>query len=1113
MHRLIAVIFCLISTASLAAPGKIFQAPVIEATGVKPNIMLILDDSGSMNWEDTLNKGVEKLKLHKDIKLEPTSSYVSELLIYRKYLDMWQINKIDQDIKIDKKKIKKEQANAYMNLATCPGFNVLAYNENKIYAVPPGRDEVSDHQISQVSNLFYYRWGDRDTDGEYDIGECGLEWRPDDDDYDFDDDYLQEVKNLDKQAQKNYANWFYFYRDRMKVAQFALSKVISFGNARVGFNTLHKRNEQDVSDVDKDNHRQNLINAVIDSVPSGGTPLRTTLQRVGEYFKLTGNEAPILTAEEGGMCQQNYAILMSDGYWNGKKPKDVKHQDKEVGGLVRKSDKDKHSDTLADVAMKYYKEDLRSDLDNMMPIVRGVDENPAQHLVTYTIGFGVNGKLSDNPPDPDSEFIWPEPKENTQTTIDDMRHAAWNSRGEFLSAADPEALDKALNNIVSNINARSTSTSSLEVASNTSTNDRLLVQATYDPSSWKGDVITRYFDGMEELNDTKWSLSQWLRELDKRHVRRRILTINPQASTDSAFAFSKANIDKFSDIQQQDLDGLVQASPAELIDYLKGDAQYEGSKFRARHGYYLGDIVGSYPVIIDAPKANYTDVTYASFYRKYAKRTSMTYVGANDGMLHAINLESGEEEFAFIPHGVFSIASEEGVRQLARKDYMHRFYVNATPVARDAYVKLQGENEKEWHTLLLGGLGAGGKSVYLLDITDPDTFAAAAPSDIVKWEFSHDDLGYSFSEIQVAKLVDDNWYAIFGNGYNADNDGKAKLFIVNLEDPDDYTLIDTGVGSISGASCLDSSSDCNGLSSPEIADLDGDGVFDWVYAGDLHGNLWTFDLTEFNGTASSVSMHRLFLSCATPLLSGECPADVRQPITTRPALARNTHFTGNKAHPYLNVFWGTGQLLSSDDKKDKNKQTFYSVLHRGDGVRRYQSDLVKQSFQEIGGVGNARIVNGKRVEYLDKSSAKFGWYLSLPDEGERLITTPAIRGDLVVFNSIVPGENGPCIAGADGWLNAVNLLDGLTPVRVGNDNNNQIFDYNGDSKVNEQDRVGGFTVVGIKMAGEPTAPRLYGDTQYVGLGASQNTPGGVREQLMNFGVNMQAGRSGWFQLR
>ncbi len=1106
MRFRLSVALCLWAPTCLAAPGLIAQSPVIEATGVQPNILLILDDSGSMDWEDTLNKGVESLGL------QPTSSYLQSTKIFSRGKQRWEINNFN-----------RYGFETHADIATCRGFNVLAYDPDVSYEPWPGH---ADKTAEGLERLYYLRWND-DGDGVYDVGECGYVTRKEK--FKLDDNYKVNVSDMSGLQKTNYANWFHYYRDRMKVAKTAFSGIVAESNARVGLRTIHQRNEQDIDDILKDSHRQSLVDSILLAETEGGTPLRWALRRAGEYFK--GNNSPILSADEGGMCQQNYAVLMTDGYWNGFSPW-VGNTDRQGGAWVRPSDHDNYSNTLADVAMKYYQTDLSPHLEDLVPIVPGVDENQAQHLVTYTVGFGVNGTVENDPENPDAPFDWPWPERDSLTTIDDLRHAAWNSRGKFLNAADPKALIDALNNVARDIAARSASTGGLAVSRTSVGADATLIQTIYDPAIWKGDVTARKFDDQGKLSvDPLWSLSQQLADQKERHVNRNIWTIDPSANpADQAFEFKADQIGKFSQTQLLDLTAFFDdGSPATndeiqtLIDYLRGDPLAEGTKFRARNGKYLGDIVHSSPVIVGAPTRYYDDdvasAKHSAFRTAYKDRDAMVYVGANDGMLHAIDMISGEEVFAFMPHGVFSTEPGSGVHQLARKDYVHRYYVNASPVARDAYVKLPGEEHASWHTLLLGGLGAGGKSVYLLDVTDPDRFDK--PENVIKWEFSHRDLGYSFSDVQVAKLDDGNWYAIFGNGYNADSDGKAKLFIVDLADPSRYALLDTGVGHNNAGTCIAAGSDCNGLSSPEVADLDADSVVDWVYAGDLHGNVWSFDLRDFDLTASgSDDVNRLFQSCATPLSaqSPNCALEQRQPITTRVAVARNGVLDSTVDAPNLNVYWGTGQLLGLQDKDDK-PQAFYSVLHMGDGERRYHADLEKQSFTALSGVNDARTVTGNRVDYSSKNDAsRYGWYLPFAEAGERLIVTPAIRGDLVLFNTTVPGAGGICTAGGSGWQSAVSLRDGIAPLRSGSNAIQQIFDYNQDGTVDGADDVNDSLVLSIKLSGEPTAPAFHEDNMLTSEGGAESITevkleeDGRPPRPSDSGSNARR-RSAWYQLR
>ncbi|MGS0468609.1 PilC/PilY family type IV pilus protein [Cobetia marina] len=303
------------------------------------------------------------------------------------------------------------------------------------------------------------------------------------------------------------------------------------------------------------------------------------------------------------------------------------------------------------------------------------------------------------------------------------------------------------------------------------------------------------------------------------------------------------------------------------------------------------------------------------------------------------------------------------------------------------------------------------------------------------------------------------------------------------------------------------------MSSPELADIDADGITDWVYAGDLHGNVWVFDMRDFSlDDVGSGETSRLFQSCAVALNSttSTCPTASRQPITSRVAVARSGVFNSTVDTPYLNVYWGTGQLLTLQDAIDTSTQAFYSVLHTGDTTRRYHGQLEKQSFTNITGVSDARTVTGVGVDYANQNNngIQYGWYVELSESGERLVTIPAVRGDLIVFNTTIPGSNGPCTGGASGWLNALSLRNGLQPVRS-NNSVQQVFDYNGDGKVDASDNVNNQVVLSIKTDGEPTSPKFLGDTQYVGQGGTNQ----VVEMAMDFGIDGLEGRSAWYQLR
>lgn len=344
---------------------------------------------------------------------------------------------------------------------------------------------------------------------------------------------------------------------------------------------------------------------------------------------------------------------------------------------------------------------------------------------------------------------------------------------------------------------------------------------------------------------------------------------------------------------QRDLDRVAEGSEAErnsLMLYLMGDITNEEgfpkvnatNKYRARGAYrkaangeidavlaggMLGDIINSSPIFMKEPTRNWRGdpviidrQKYQEYYEANKNRTAMIYVGDNRGMLHGFNAVTGQEVFSYIPNLLAQTddlaftnkekSKNSGLAYLAHKEYDHGFYVDIQPTISDVFVDFySGGINESWRTVLFGGLGAGGKGLFALDITSPDNFS----ENNVLWEFSasdDSDLGYTFAQPIVGKvnygIADEQgnekgrWAVILPNGYHSAT-GRAVLFIifVDAKRPDgtwkegrDYVKLILG----------DDSNQGNGLSEPVAIDEDGDGLIDFVYAGDLKGNMWSIDL-------------------------------------------------------------------------------------------------------------------------------------------------------------------------------------------------------------------------------------------------------------------------------
>jgi len=449
----------------------------------------------------------------------------------------------------------------------------------------------------------------------------------------------------------------------------------------------------------------------------------------------------------------------------------------------------------------------------------------------------------------------------------------------------------------------------------------------------------------------------------------------------------------------------------------------------------MSDIWHSSPVYVGKPRLSWISASakfgssYRAFQKKQVKRDAMVYVGSNGGMLHGFDAKTGAEKLAYIPGSLYSSAATKGYHPLTDPIYAHKpVYVDATPSVSDA--KLKGE----WKTVLVGGLGRGGRGMFALDVTDPNEFMSdIKAAKTVLWEFSNKDdgdLGFTHSEATIAYLNNDKWAAVFGNGPCSDaatcGDGQAKLFIVYLDGPVggvwnkglQYHKISTGAGSTTKR---------NGLFAPRLVDLNADGAADFAYAGDLHGNLWRFDLR--GKSASEWKGKALF------------KGDSKQPITVQPTITSApssvTAFRSSLDTPGVMVLVGTGTFIEPGDKALVHDQYFLGLYDSGKEIPGGLSGLVKQSF-DAKATGNDRVTKSSLV--VDYSTGKkSGWYIELKDLGERVASPARVRHGHVLFNSIIP-DRSECSSSGVGW-------EWLVQIGNGGSAKNAQYDHNGDGKV------------------------------------------------------------------
>jgi len=580
-------------------------------------------------------------------------------------------------------------------------------------------------------------------------------------------------------------------------------------------------------------------------------------------------------------------------------------------------------------------------------------------------------------------------------------------------------LGAQLANAFDEILERVGSASSASVNAGSISSDTRVYQAKFNSGDWTGQLLSFPVQSVDNpvtpenevgtLMPAEWDASAELPVFGSRAI----ITRNPDSG--NAVGFRWADIGT---TRQGELEPLADGQGSQRLDFLRGDGSRErlnGGPFRNRPRK-LGDIVSSSPIFVGKPPFLYSDALesapYSAFVTARAARPTMVYAGANDGMLHAFNATTGAEALAFIPSAVFS-----NLHELTKPTYTHRFFVDGTPTIGDAFYG------GAWHTVLVGGLNKGGRGIYALDVTRPENFSEANASSIYRWEFTDPDLGYSYSRPAIVKMANGQWAAVFGNGYNGTGNGHAVLFIVDISDGSIIRTIDTGIGDTATP---------NGLATPAVVDLNGDSIVDYVYAGDLRGNMWKFNLTSTNASAWDVAFNNS--GTRLPLFTAVDALGIAQPITSKPEVGRGPKGVG------MIVLFGTGKFMETGDKSPTQTQAFYGVIDRntnalsdivsGRSVMTQQIIKVEQNFTFTTPSG-ATVTLPLRVttDNAVTGATGRGWYMELlspntPNfRGEMQVSDSVLRNGRIIFTTLIPDPD-PCSAGGTSWLMEMEALSG-----------------------------------------------------------------------------------------
>lgn len=865
-------------------------------------------------------------------------------------------------------------------------------------------------------------------------------------------------------ASRNFANWFTYYGNRnramiagltrsmtgvdeLNVGYFRINQHASYDSGTVANKRLTMRS---VGDPDQ---RTALYADMLQLTAAGGTPNRQAVNAAALQFTRTDAGAPIVAS-----CQKNAVMLFTDGFSNGGGPT-VGNTDQNMGAPFS----DNHSNTMADIVTRFYVNNgaqppLRPDLPaGKVPVPEAcgngdlsLDCQTNLHLNFYGVTLGARGdlfnsNLNQNPyKDAAIYGNWPPRQDDERSTVDDIWHAAVNTRGEYINARTPVEITNAMSRVLQAVGSGGSPSSGSGASGARIGIGSITVGSEYkiekEGTDWSSTLTAKRLSldpTTRALVETNfWEASAQLPSAGSRRI------FFTRGGTTREFTAGNVSLTDLCNKTAQNpgmalqacSERLSAATNATAVSYLRGDTSLEkrsSGPFRDRTTR-LGDIVNSTPVIT-SPLDDFgyrrlggtLSTSYAAYLsNKSANGQYMVYAGANDGMLHAFNggmnaagnvvAGGGTESFAYIPSTALghmgNLLIPYNPTSKVGQDFSHRYYVDGQIAVADSYYGAG------WHTTLVGASGAGGRSVFGLDVTPGATFGTGSKL----WEISdldtnlpadvRNNIGFVLGKPVIVPVLEGGtavWKAIFGNGFNSAS-GKAVLFVVDIATGTARMIeaVETGANVPAGS---------NGLGSVVVIDRWGgtnqsqrtrDGYSDTVYGTDQKGAVWKFDL-------------RATGNVSTPLFT-TLPTTTNGVRSRQPITGGITAGTGSNGGVML--YFGTGSYSFNGDPDDSSLQSLYAVNDLINGP--ITTALARSNLS-----GSTANISGtvRTLTAGTPPANSRGWYIDLAFR-ERFVGNPSLSNGIVYMPTYIPRDvtdsSTSCAVPGDNWLFGLQPLTG-----------------------------------------------------------------------------------------
>jgi len=792
-------------------------------------------------------------------------------------------------------------------------------------------------------------------------------------------------------------------------------------------NNLDAKGGQLLGFVDETkNGKTALFNALSGFKNDSWSPLGETLYEASVY--LQGKKSLITetqyTSPVQYYCQKNYVLIISDG------------------------DPTKDSDPLlSSLGITDLNNDGKIDLDEVSKYLYNMDlsngKSPQkQNIKTYTIGFSVTKKL--------------------------LQDTAQNGGGKYYYVWSSQSFNIAFQSFIAEVLEESVSYVApvvpISQMERTSAGN-LMYLAMFKPtekSFWKGNIkkyciATKNSSGemvdcsgnvvsdsnikvgdildvngspvMDSNNAIKKTAqSFWSSEVDREYTDLGGVgeVLLDRTSPRKIYTYLGTNVD-LTDLTNAFATSNAMITPARLgvaaserdnvINFIYGyDAYYQNELDpkgpTAKRDWILGAFIHSRPVVI-----HYTD-------------RSVVYAGANDGMLHAFDDQTGEELWAFIPQNLLS-----NLKNLTGEAI--QFFVDGPP---KAYIERDSSNNIISATLIFGER-RGGDRYIALDVKIPDSpkfLWEISPSAItfnttVTNTTDYKELGQTWSAPQLGQIQGGKWVAFISGGYDENQDNQP--VVANDTKGRAIYVVDISNGNRIWSYSNAKNSDMKYCIPSDIArvDTDANTYIDRLYVGDIGGQVWRFDISGLDPSTWTAKI----------IFDSNKGESLKRKIFYPPDV---TLEKGN----YEMIFLGTGDR---EHPKDTTKvDRLYAVKDQNPSTPLSEGNLVNVT-QDLLQEGT----DFQKTSTLNALEAQSGWLIQLNDNlGEKCLSNSVLfYGDIyyTTFTPVFGDKSDPCFL--DQGIARIYALNYKT--------GNAVFNLDGVGTLNDLTRSDRSSVIGASI--------------------------------------------------